>query len=80
MVGQGIRVNGRIATVIGVLGPGFDLTSLDVAVAQFVDQLAAVRVQLFGWLAGLGLYPLALGLMVVSAILPLLYFRRRGWL
>jgi magnesium transporter len=25
-------------------------------------------------------YPLALGLMVMSAILPLLYFRRRGWL
>lgn len=25
-------------------------------------------------------YPLALGLMVLSAILPLLYFRRRGWL
>ena len=25
-------------------------------------------------------YPLALFLMVVSAILPLLYFRRRGWL
>jgi len=25
-------------------------------------------------------YPLALGLMVVSAILPYLYFRRRGWL
>ena len=25
-------------------------------------------------------YPLALGLMVVSAVLPLWYFRRRGWL
>ncbi|HSK40548.1 MAG TPA: magnesium transporter CorA family protein [Arenibaculum sp.] len=25
-------------------------------------------------------YPLALGLMVMSAILPLFYFRRRGWL
>jgi magnesium transporter len=25
-------------------------------------------------------YPLALSLMVVSAILPVLYFRRKGWL
>ena len=25
-------------------------------------------------------YPLALGLMVVSAVLPYLYFKRRGWL
>jgi len=29
------------------------------------------------WLAG---YPWALGLMVLSAILPLVYFRRKGWL
>jgi magnesium transporter len=29
------------------------------------------------WAAG---YPLALGMMVVSAILPVLYFRRKGWL
>lgn len=29
------------------------------------------------WLLG---YPWALGLMVLSAIVPLLYFRRRGWL
>ena len=29
------------------------------------------------WLLG---YPAALGLMVLSAILPYLYFRRRGWL
>jgi magnesium transporter len=29
------------------------------------------------WLFG---YPFALGLMVVSAILPYLYFKRRGWL
>jgi magnesium transporter len=29
------------------------------------------------WLAG---YPYALGLMLVSAILPILYFRRKGWL
>jgi magnesium transporter len=29
------------------------------------------------WLAG---YPWALGLMVISAILPLIYFRRKGWL
>jgi magnesium transporter len=29
------------------------------------------------WLLG---YPFALGLMVVSAILPFVYFRRRGWL
>ncbi len=29
------------------------------------------------WLAG---YPWALGLMVLSAILPFLYFKRRGWL
>ena len=29
------------------------------------------------WVAG---YPLALLLMVVSAVMPLLYFRRKGWL
>jgi magnesium transporter len=29
------------------------------------------------WLLG---YPMALGLMVLSAILPYLYFKRRGWL
>jgi magnesium transporter len=29
------------------------------------------------WLAG---YPWALGLMVTSAIIPLIYFRRKGWL
>lgn len=29
------------------------------------------------WVGG---YPLALGLMVISAVLPLLYFRRRGWI
>src|SRR5262245_3042798 len=29
------------------------------------------------WLAG---YPFAIGLMIVSAILPYLYFKRRGWL
>ena len=29
------------------------------------------------WLLG---YPFALGLMVVSAILPFWFFRRRGWL
>ena len=29
------------------------------------------------WLAG---YPWALGLMVVSAVIPLIYFRRKGWL
>jgi magnesium transporter len=25
-------------------------------------------------------YPMALGLMLVSAVAPLVYFRRRGWL
>ncbi len=25
-------------------------------------------------------YPLALGLMILSAIMPYLYFKRRGWL
>jgi magnesium transporter len=25
-------------------------------------------------------YPMALAMMVVSAVLPLLYFKRRGWL
>jgi len=25
-------------------------------------------------------YPFALGLMVLSAILPFLYFKRKGWL
>ena len=25
-------------------------------------------------------YPLAIGLMIVSAVLPYWYFRRRGWL
>jgi magnesium transporter len=30
-----------------------------------------------GWRFG---YPLALGLMIVSAILPYLFFKRRGWL
>jgi magnesium transporter len=25
-------------------------------------------------------YPLALGLMVVAAVLPYLYFKRKGWL
>jgi len=25
-------------------------------------------------------YPLAIGLMVASAVLPYLYFKRRGWL
>ncbi len=29
------------------------------------------------WVFG---YPLALGLMVLSAIVPFLYFRRMGWL
>lgn len=29
------------------------------------------------WAVG---YPFAIGLMIVSAILPYLYFRRRGWL
>ena len=29
------------------------------------------------WVAG---YPFALGLMVLSALLPYLYFKRRGWL
>jgi len=28
---------------------------------------------------GLG-YPMALGLMVVSALVPMWYFRKRGWL
>jgi magnesium transporter len=31
----------------------------------------------FGWRLG---YPLALGIMVLSAILPYLYFKHRGWL
>jgi magnesium transporter len=30
-----------------------------------------------GWEGG---YPWALGLMVVSAVLPYVYFKRRGWL
>ncbi|MDO9202657.1 MAG: CorA family divalent cation transporter, partial [Hydrogenophaga sp.] len=25
-------------------------------------------------------YPLAIGLMVLSAIVPMVYFRKRGWL
>jgi magnesium transporter len=25
-------------------------------------------------------YPMALGLMVVSAVLPFVYFKRKGWL
>ena len=29
------------------------------------------------WMGG---YPLALGLMIISAVVPLLYFRRRGWI
>jgi magnesium transporter len=29
------------------------------------------------WLGG---YPWALGLMLFSAVLPLVYFRRKGWL
>ncbi len=29
------------------------------------------------WLLG---YPLALGLMLASAVLPLWYFKRRGWI
>jgi len=29
------------------------------------------------WLYG---YPVALGMMVLSAILPYLFFKRRGWL
>jgi magnesium transporter len=29
------------------------------------------------WVLG---YPWALGLMVISAVLPFVYFRRRGWL
>ena len=29
------------------------------------------------WLLG---YPFAIGLMVLSAILPYVYFKRRGWL
>jgi magnesium transporter len=29
------------------------------------------------WLSG---YPFSLGLMALSALLPYLYFRRRGWL
>ena len=30
-----------------------------------------------GWDFG---YPVAIGLMVVTAILPVLYFKRKGWL
>jgi magnesium transporter len=30
-----------------------------------------------GWLFG---YPMALGLMVLSALIPWLYFKRKGWL
>jgi magnesium transporter len=30
-----------------------------------------------GWLFG---YPMALGLMVISAVIPWLYFKRKGWL
>jgi magnesium transporter len=30
-----------------------------------------------GWKIG---YPLALGLMIISAVLPILYFKRKGWL
>jgi magnesium transporter len=30
-----------------------------------------------GWKLG---YPMALGLMVVSAVLPIMYFKRKGWL
>ena len=29
------------------------------------------------WIEG---YPLALGLMVISAVIPFIYFRHRGWL
>jgi magnesium transporter len=29
------------------------------------------------WLLG---YPIAIGVMILSAILPYLYFKRRGWL
>jgi magnesium transporter len=36
---------------------------------QFMPELS--------WLAG---YPVSLGLMVVSAVLPVIYFRRKGWL
>ena len=36
-----------------------------------------VRMPELGWPFG---YPLALGLMVLSAILPYLFFKRRGWL
>lgn len=25
-------------------------------------------------------YPLAIGLMILSTVLPLLYFRRKGWM
>jgi magnesium transporter len=25
-------------------------------------------------------YPIALGLMVITAIIPFIYFRRKGWL
>jgi magnesium transporter len=31
----------------------------------------------FAWSGG---YCMALGIIVVSAVLPLVYFRRRGWL
>ena len=31
----------------------------------------------FGWRLG---YPLAVGIMVLSAVLPYLYFKHRGWL
>jgi magnesium transporter len=30
-----------------------------------------------GWLLG---YPMALGLMVISAVVPWIYFKRKGWL
>jgi magnesium transporter len=29
------------------------------------------------WMEG---YPMALGLMVISAVIPFIYFRRKGWL
>jgi hypothetical protein len=46
----------------------FDQTALELAAAQFIDQLGAIRQELFGWLAELGAYPWAFTLLAAAAV------------
>ena len=44
------------------------------------DLLTDARADGLWWEAGVLALSFALGLMVVSAVIPMMYFRKRGWL